>query len=199
MRLRTNPPDYHLDLGFGDPADPAAVQYMGMHFVNTMGDPEAKKNWRQGVDLIDQFMQEVETGEVLDEFGTPKMEPRFFVDRGCKRFIYEINNYRARPAPRTMYPADAQDAPLKKDDHGIDAIRYALVHLFELGAQHHLDEVVPYNPTLMHAASTRLYPEPDVQTVSPNDAGMRALHDLAQVSYAADETVFNFGSREPIF
>ena len=118
---------------------------MTQKLVPTYALPEAKKNWRQGVDRVKVFMKEVEYAPD-DEFGTPVMRPRFFVDHSCKKLIYEINNYRAAPEPRTG--ADPQDKPFKRDDHAIDAIRYALVHLYDLGCGRHLDEIYDINTAI---------------------------------------------------
>lgn len=146
MKSREQPPGYHLDCGFGDSADPEAALYLTQKFVPTYALPDAKKNWRQGVDRIKVFLKELETGLELDEFGTPELAPRFFVDHACKNTIYEFNNYRAAPEPRTG--ADPQDKPFKRDDHAIDAIRYALVHLYDLGAGRHLDEIYDVNTAI---------------------------------------------------
>jgi len=143
MKARPQPEGYRLDLGFGDPSEPAAIRYMSQNFVPTVGDPDLKEKftWRQRVDRLATFLTSRETGYVLDEYGTPQMAPRFFADFDCPQFIFEMNNYRSKRPPNTMIPQDPQDAPNKKDDHGIDAMMYALTMLYDTGATRHLNEV----------------------------------------------------------
>lgn len=161
MNSREQPPYYRKTLGFGDAADPEAAMYMSQKFVPTMALPEAKTNWRQGIDLVKRFLKMRETGEV-DEIGTPARKPGLIVDHKCLNTIKEFNNYRMAPAPRTG--TDPQDKPFKVDDHALDAIRYALVHLFELGANRHLDEVVGANRLLQ--ANNFWTPEDMAESVS---------------------------------
>jgi len=142
MRSRPQPQYYNIKLGFGDAADPEAAIYMSRHFCPTMAEPEAKVNWRQGVDLVKRMLKERETG-YYDSYERPITKPGLIVDHSCVNTIKEFNNYRAAPEPRTG--ADAQDKPFKSDDHAMDAIRYGLMHLYELGASRHLDEVVHVN------------------------------------------------------
>lgn len=140
---RPPPPSYKLDLGFGDPSEPAAIRYMSQNYVPTVGDPDLKEKftWRQRVDRLAAFLTEQETGYHVDEYGTPDKAPRFFVDHSCRQFIHEMNNYRSSRPPHTLIPQDPRDAPIKKDDHGIDAMMYALVMLYDTGATRHLSEV----------------------------------------------------------
>jgi len=188
MQARPQPEGYRLDLGFGDPAEPAAIRHMTQHFVPTIGDPDIKEKftWRQGVDRIADFLKEVETGYVQDEYGTPVKAPRFFVDFDCTQFIHEMNNYRSKQAPRTMIPQDPSDAPIKKDDHGIDALRYALLMLFDAGATRHLHEI--YDRTgLIRAGQS----EPTVHTEPAfNASGMYPPRELQTVFSGLDSMTF---------
>ena len=137
LRNREQPEGYHLDMAFGDAADPEAVEFVSRHFVPCMALPEAKTNWRAGIDLIRSFMRDRQVGEA-DEYGTPLTKPAFFVDHNCKWTRHEINNYRSKE------PIKGQNVPEmgnKVQDHIIDAIRYALFHYFELGCKHHLAEI----------------------------------------------------------
>lgn len=143
IKGRDNPPGYHLDMCFGDAADPEAVATVNQRFAPCIADPMAKENWRQGIDLMRGFMKPRPSSIEIDEYGTPDDDrPGFFVDRDCVNTIREFNNYRAKT------PVRGQNVPEmghKLDDHAIDATRYGLVHLFELGAQHHLAET--YSPS----------------------------------------------------
>ena len=137
LKARDQPAGYRLDMGFGDAADPEAAEYISSHLVACIADPDAKKNWRQGIDLIRQFMKPIQVG-LLDEYGTPMERPRYFVDPSCTAHIKEINNYKSKDSSSGT---NVPEMGKKIEDHTIDAIRYALVSLFELGAKHHLSEV----------------------------------------------------------
>jgi hypothetical protein len=138
MKGRDQPPGYHLDLGFGDAADPQATEYMSANFVPTISDPRSKENWREGIDLVRTFLRLRDTGLAADEHGTPIMVPGLHVDRSCTNLIHEFNNYRSKA------PIKGQNVPemgAKMQDHALDALRYGLTHLYVCGVNHHLTEV----------------------------------------------------------
>jgi hypothetical protein len=108
--------------------------------------PEVKSDytWRDGIDEIRRFMKPIPPGIgdtiiVVDEFGTPAPDqPRFFVDNSCTTWIKEANNYRSKE------PVKGQNVPefgAKMDDHGLDAMRYALLYLFKLGVTSSLADI----------------------------------------------------------
>jgi hypothetical protein len=102
----------------------------------------AKTNWRQGIDVMNRLLKQQEVGEA-DEYGTPLTRPWMTVDNSCHNLIREFNNYRAKE------PIRGQNVPemgQKIDDHAIDALRYGLMHCFELGARSHLSEI--YNESM---------------------------------------------------
>jgi hypothetical protein len=101
--------------------------------------PEAKENWRQGIELHKRFLRAEPTGG-RNEHGEPIMIPKLFVDRHCRNTIKEYQNYKMKK-PSTS-GLDPREGPEKKDDHSMDAIRYGLMHLFELGAKYHLIDVI---------------------------------------------------------
>lgn len=143
LKSRYQPKGYRLDMCFGDAADPEAAAYVSEHFMQCLALPEAKENWREGIDLMKRFLAPVQVSEA-DEYGTPLDKPLLTVDPSCTSFIREVNNYRA---PDRVGPTKDRNLPEKghnKDDHGIDALRYALMTIFVLGATHHLSEV--YSP-----------------------------------------------------
>ena len=148
LKGREQPPGYHLDVGFGDAADPAAAMHMSQNLVGTWALPEAKENWRQGVDLVKRFLlpRDVYTPDgslvVCDEYGTPKQEPWMYIDPSCMNLIREFNNYRA---PDTRPETNPREAAKKYDDHALDALRYGLMHVFELGCTSHLSDVYDVN------------------------------------------------------
>jgi hypothetical protein len=142
LKQRENPPGYHLDLAFGDSADPGAAIEVSQQLVPCYALPEAKSGtqkgkaesgWREGVTLVNEFLKPVQIGE-LDEYGTPKEEPRLFVDHSCVNTIREFNNYRAPSSVGRVLRNPREDAQ-KYDDHALDAIRYALMHLYKLGVR----------------------------------------------------------------
>lgn len=141
LKARDNPPGYHLEMGFGDAADPEAVETVSTQFIPTIAMPEAKENWREGIDLVRSFMMR-EEGE--DEFGGPIYEPALFVDYSCTDIIHEFNNYKSPPSVKGR---NVQEIGLKQEDHALDALRYGLVHIFKLGATYHLADVMGWTET----------------------------------------------------
>lgn len=152
MKDKPQPPGYKIDCCFGDAADPEAIASINTFGWPCIGEPEAKKNWREGIDCVKGFLRMRPDGE-LDEFGTPKESPGLYVDNSCVNTIKEFNTYRApdtSAGPLTREKADRQD------DHAMDALRYGLMHLYVLGAQRHLSEV---------------YSRDDFEGLSESDAG----------------------------
>jgi hypothetical protein len=150
LSQRENPPGYHLDLAFGDAADPgAAIEVANFFKIGCFALPEAKSGtteggrqesgWREGVDLVNSFLKLRQVGE-QDEYGTPKEEPALFVDHSCVNTIREFNNYRAPSTVGRVLRNPREDAQ-KYDDHTLDAIRYALMHIFKLGCRSRLSDV----------------------------------------------------------
>lgn len=184
MRNREDPPDYHLDLGFADAADPAAAAHMSANFVYTLAEPDAKTNWREGVDELASYMKEVETGNVVDEYDTPERKPRFAVDHECKKLIHELANYRTPKAPATG--ADVPDKPFKKNDHGVDALRYGVMHI-KLGFATTMDDFVRVNPHLMEQ-SPAIVPE----KVAMQPADLSAFEGIYATTGTDSATIFNF-------
>lgn len=140
LRNRDQPEGYHLDLCYGDAADPEAILTTCEEFAPCVGDPLAKSNWREGIELVQGFLMEQETGEE-DEFGTPTMEPWLIIDHSCTNLIREFNNYRTMEPPKGT-ERNAREAAVDYDNHGLDALRYGLMHVFKLGAMTSLATVV---------------------------------------------------------
>jgi hypothetical protein len=162
MRDRIQPPGYHLDLGFGDAADPEAIEYMSTNFVPTIGDPNAKTNWRAGIDLVAQFMRDREYDQ--DEYGAPIERPALYVDYGCVNTIHEFNNYKANDSVKGR---NVPEMGQKVEDHALDAIRYGIVHLFQLGANYHLTDVYP----MVSGARVSEMDSPISSLILPSDSG----------------------------
>lgn len=158
MKSREQPKGYHLDVGFGDAEDPEAAVTLSQHFVGTWALPEAKANWRQGIDLVKKFLAPRDVYSpsgslvVCDEYGTPQQEPWLYVDPSCMNLIREFNNYRAVDARPGINPREAARAA---DNHALDALRYGLMHVFELGCTTHLSDV--YGPADI-VDTSRIFP-----------------------------------------
>lgn len=129
---RTNPVGYHLDLAFGDAADPEACEYISQHYVPCIGDPDSKTDWQSGVNLVNDFVRMQVVG-MDDETGELQEEPRLFVHPSCEHTIYEFTNYKGKRPVLGRNPTGPREAAIDKDNHAMDAIRYALVHLYQLG------------------------------------------------------------------
>jgi hypothetical protein len=143
LKSRPQPAGYHLDLAYGDAADPEGAAVITKNLVACYALPEAKQNWREGVDTVKRFLKLRYVGED-DEYGTPKMQPLLTIDPSCRNTIREFNNYRAvdiskgHPGPNE---AGARGAAQKQDDHAMDALRYGLMHQFTLAINNHLNEI----------------------------------------------------------
>lgn len=138
LKAREQPEGYHLDLAFGDSADPDAAEYVSRHLVPCYAMPEAKLNWRMGIERVKSHLKLWETGNVLDEYGTPEQVPHLYVDWSCQNTIKEFNNYRSKePIKGHNVPEMAQNVM----GHALDAIRYALVHIYDLGVTYHLTDM----------------------------------------------------------
>lgn len=140
LKTRENPEGYRLDLCFGDSADPEAAIYVSQHFAPCIAMPEAKNNWREGIDLINVFLKIREPSDFADltdmtseldlSFADSLRRPGLFIDHSCKNTIREMNGYRT-PQSRTL--VNPREAAQKYDDHALDALRYGLMHVFKLG------------------------------------------------------------------
>lgn len=139
MRNRVQPAGYRLDMAFGDAADPAGISEINGNLVRCVGMNEAKVNWREGIDLVKRFLKLHAVG--FDEWGTPIEVPKMFIDPSCVHTIHDFNNYRRKPT-EVVQDSNKAGAARQVDDHTLDAIRYGLMHIFKLGAQHHLSETV---------------------------------------------------------
>jgi hypothetical protein len=132
MRERPQPSDYHINMCFGDAADPEAALRVTQQFAPCIADPAAKENWREGVELVKMFLKPRQVG-VIDEFDTPLEKPKLFIDHSCKNLIREFNNYKAPTQTGGRNAKNPRETAQNIDDHALDALRYGLVHLFKLG------------------------------------------------------------------
>lgn len=183
MQKRNQPEGYHLDLGFGDAADPQAALTMTQLMIPTHADPMSKDNWRQGIEVVKRFLKQRKDGS----FG-------LYVDHSCHNTIREFNNYRSKePIKGNNVPEMGQ----KQDDHALDAIRYGMMHLFELGVNSHLSDVYSLDAMAMSAEVQReRVAEYTFQNGSriPNDIGL-SLTSLNNMSGLESGSLFTRAGR----
>lgn len=141
MNSRDQPEGYKIDMAFGDAADPEAAAYVSNHLVPCMADPAAKKNWREGVELVKTFLKPRDTG-MYDEYERPITKPGLTIDHSCDNIIREFGNYRAPNQQGGRNQKSPRETAQGIDDHALDALRYGLVSIYRLGARHHLSEVM---------------------------------------------------------
>jgi len=144
MKARSQPQGYHIDLAFGDAADPEAALVVTQNYAPCIADPRAKENWREGVELVKTFLKVRPTGLVIDEYDTPLERPKLFIDHSCKDLIREFNNYKAPNPVGGRNPKNPRETSSGIDDHALDALRYGLMHIYQLGLNtgNHLEDVM---------------------------------------------------------
>lgn len=142
LKEREQPPGYRLDGAFGDAADPEAVEYVSQHLVYCQADPDSKL-WLPGIRQMKSFLKLSHDGISYDENAVPIMRPRYHVDPSCEEHIGELLGYKTKPGASANEFKGVGVVANGVADHSIDAMRYALMHLFSVGVQHHLDEVYP--------------------------------------------------------
>lgn len=146
IRARNDPDGYRLDCCFGDAADPEATMKVNMLFAPCISMPEAKSNWREGINLVKRLLKLQQVG--YDEWERPIEEPWCVVDHSCKHTIKGFNTYRKKDTSVPLTETNAKGAAEKQDDHCLDAFRYGAMHVFELGAQQGLADTQPADTTL---------------------------------------------------
>jgi hypothetical protein len=169
MKARPQPPHYKITMCFGDAADPEAAAQVSQLLAPCYAEPDAKTNWRQGVELVKSFMK-IHDEEVMDPDTGAMVHvghwTKFFVDHSCKNFIKEINNYKTKePVKGNNVPEMGQ----KQADHCMDAIRYGLMHLFVLGVNYHLHDVADVNGWVTRPSGI-VHPSAASHAISQTDA-----------------------------
>jgi len=189
---RDQPEGYHLDLTFGDCADPGAcVTVATLMGVQCLALPESKygtikgkraqtetSGWREGVNLVSSFLKVrdlADTDDLSDAIlpeDWDKIEDvkltkaGLYVDFSCPNTIREFNNYRRDDAGQgTRNPKNPREAAANNDNHALDAIRYGLMHIFKLGAR--------------TSALASVYPDLAAQT-----ATSIAMHESGELAYS---------------
>jgi hypothetical protein len=175
IRNMEKPEGYHLDLAFGDAADPEAAMSISENLVSAFAIPEAKQNWREGVDMVKSFLKLRDVHSpggglvVTDEYGTPLQRPRLFVDHSCVNLIHEFNNYRA---PDTRPETNVREDAKKYANHALDALRYGLMHIYKLGCNSRISDIYTLNDVSLNRGDASLLLLP------PRDGGYFTVADL---------------------
>jgi phage terminase large subunit len=103
-----------------DSADKGArIQLAQTYSISTVPSPKGPNSIRDGINRIAARLTPDANGR-----------PHFVVHDCCAHLIKEIESYRWDP---TQKKGDLADAPLKKDDHAIDAVRYAVTYFERSG------------------------------------------------------------------
>ena len=132
LKHRTNPEGYSINNSFGDSADPDAIETICQRWAPCEGDKEAKDDWKQGVFNVKRFLKMRSDGL-----------PGLLVDPSCTYTIEEFEEYKS--ASENRYGVIQKEKPLKKNDHCMDCIRYGINHLFFLGPQTTIGEILDMN------------------------------------------------------
>lgn len=171
-----HPAGHHIKYAYGDAEDPEAVLTVNQMLAPCIALPEAKQNWRQGIEAVKKFLKKYPTGQE-DEYGVPIGKPKLFVSRDCTKTIWEFNNYRMKQPSRSGL--DPQEGPEKKNDHAMDAIRYGIMHHFTLGADSHLIETMTQED-LRDATLRANIPNPD------GDLSLAGVGDIGEGLFTRD-------------
>lgn len=126
LKERVNPLNYKVEFASADSADPGGVEEFNQNFCPVYATNDAK-DWQHSVHEIKKLLD--------------RRQPKLFIDRSCENFIKEIQNYRAKPV-KDPEKQNSYEVARKNEDHGVDALRYFVMHKFVLGAGYHLSDVM---------------------------------------------------------
>ena len=140
LKHRNDPDGYKVINSFGDVASPACIETICEKWAPCEGDKAAKDDWQQGIFNVKRFLKQRSDGL-----------PGFIVDPACQFTIEEFETYQS--ASENRYGVIQKEKAVKRNDHAMDAIRYGIMHLFFLGPQESISEVVEINKHLTIAAS----------------------------------------------
>lgn len=129
LAARQSPEGYHINCGYGDSADPDAVDTLGRMLTPVVALDDAKDVGR-GIREVSKFLR------------SDQGVPRLFVDPSCVNTIEEFNQYKMAKPRSIKVDDNPKDEPHKAMDHAMDALRYFIMHRFVLGADSHLESVV---------------------------------------------------------
>jgi len=133
LKDRDNPPAFHFDALFGDPAGADEAATLALHFGHITA-RSREVPWNIGVEAVRRKLKI-----------QPDGKPQLFIDRSCRHLIRQMQGLQFKTARDDRNPKEGQ---LDKDDHGPDALRYFMVEYFVLGAGASLAALYDgYNPT----------------------------------------------------
>lgn len=106
---------------YPDPAEPGDTRILEEN-LRIVGQPGTGGLIKDRIRLIRQHLSIPKHLQHL-EFGHPERQPKLFIDPSCKNLIRDMGEYRY---PRTSAESDgeknASENPMKKDDHGPEAL-----------------------------------------------------------------------------
>ncbi len=107
---------YNIEMFFADPSPPGYIKEMNSAGLYTLS---AKYDILPGINAVSEKMK-------IPKDGTPSL----LIDPKCKNLIYELENYRYTEGQKNN--GAAAEMPVKKDDHAVDALRYAIYSMKKL-------------------------------------------------------------------
>ena len=118
---------------FGDPAgaDAAATLSQMLGYVHS-----ESSDINTGIEEVRHLLVRSIPTEIDDPVWKGEQKPRLFVHPRCKNLIREFNTYKIKTAKRGN---EQKEAPLKIDDHAVDALRYGVINLFGKGNRESLN------------------------------------------------------------
>lgn len=129
LKDRENPPGFHVDAFFGDPAGADEAATLALHFGHITA-RSREVPWNIGIEAVKRKLKI-----------QPDGQPQLYIDRSCKNLIRQMQNLRFLHSKNEKNPKEGQ---VDYDDHGADALRYFFAEVFVLGAGSSLDAL--YDP-----------------------------------------------------
>jgi phage terminase large subunit len=97
--------NYHIDLFYPDPAEPDRIEEFNQAGFACR---EVNKNIALGIDHVQRLFK----------------SDKIHIDIACENLIWELERYRYKEQVRD--DLNEKEQPVKKDDHAMDSLRYAL-------------------------------------------------------------------------
>jgi hypothetical protein len=144
LMARSNPPGFHVDGRFGDPADPGAMAAIAPHIGSVFGE---RVEWIEGIESIKSHLTVREDGK-----------PKLYIDRSCTNLIREMTMLRVQGSNTER--KDPKEGQHKYNDHAPYALRYFMGSFFVLGMGSSLGDIMKWE----YANSNTGSPTPDLST-----------------------------------
>jgi len=139
LQNRDNPDGFHMDAAFADPAGPGDISTLNKLIGSVWGMPR-EVTVEEGYEAVKSKLKPqpgpfdlMSLRMILPEYA-PKAAgmPKLFIDPSCRDLIRQMTTLRCIEEARSG-KLDPKQGQVKKDDHGPDALRYALSCIFVLG------------------------------------------------------------------